>query len=332
MPWGTAFAVAAALIYSPPATALAAGNGSLISPLYSTRGAHILKNGKVWVAAGVNAFDQWGASDKTGHGIAIVREVIDDISECPISRNDGVASTSIGSLYDLQDVVDGNRAQGEITILCCFSWDTGHDPTLTGKYPDKQRWWPQYLDRLSVIARQFAGQSDVWIDPWNEPFSTSDIPNSEWLSDVREMYHAVRATGNNNLVLIPCPDWDSAYSFFTPAAHQGLANVIANIHCYNGWTRLSVAQNESQMQSVIHSGWPLIVSEVGGDQWVPDPKNSILAAAQQRVPILAWSWNSRDGAALVENGSPTHWGSEFFGYVPLFTSQPAEAQTAGGSD
>jgi hypothetical protein len=80
---------------------------------YSVSGTHILKSGSVWVAGGVDAFDQFGPVNKADANIRIVREVIDDISACPLQSSDGVLSTSIGYLHPLEEVVANNRAQGQ---------------------------------------------------------------------------------------------------------------------------------------------------------------------------------------------------------------------------
>ena len=287
---------------------------------YSVSGTNILKNNSFWVGGGVDALDQFGTGTKTGYNIQVVREVVDDFTECPIYSSDGGRSTSIGYLHPLQDVVNNNRSQGMITILAIFGWDTGSYTQILGDSPSSMPWYSSYKSRLAALASAFAGQSDVWIDPWNEPYSwnNSGFSESQWVSDMNDIYSTIRNAGNGNIILIPGQAEDGQEQVLLDQSSflSGKSNVVATIHCYNGWTGNSQSNSEGRIQAIRAAGWALLFGEVGQDQWVQNCTNLLNAAVSQRVPSLGWSWNAGDGSALVSNGSPTAWGNQFFPYLP----------------
>jgi mannan endo-1,4-beta-mannosidase len=304
---------------------------------YSVSGTNILKNGSVWVGGGVNAFDQFGTSSKTGWGIGIVREVVDDFSACPIAHSSGVLKTSIGYLHPLEDVVKTNRAQGMITILCPFGWDTSSYIQILGATPSAMPWYGAFKARLAAVARTFANQPDVWIDVWNEPYAwdNAGFSESQWSKDMNDLYSVIRQAGNNNIVLIP---GQANGGQETVLLHQGSflagkTNVVATIHCYNRWTGDSQAGCEDRIRAIRAAGWALLFGEAGPDAWVSDCAHLLNASVTQQVPTLAWSWNAGDGSSLVNAGAATAWGKQFFPFLPRYgpiRRTTSSAQSDGG--
>ncbi len=301
----------------------------------SVSGTNILKNGSVWVGGGVNAFDQFGISGKTGWGIRIVREVVDDFSECPIAGSEGTRATSLGYLHPLEDVVKNNRGQGMITILCPFGWDATRYTQILGATPSAEPWYAAFKARLAVVARRFASQPDVWIEVWNEPYAwdNAGFTERQWSRDMTDLYNVIRLAGNSNIVLVP---GQAEGGQETVLVHQGSfltgkTNVVATIHCYNRWTGGTQAAGENRIRAVRAAGWALIFGEVGPDAWVSDCTRLLNASVTQQVPSLAWSWNAGDGSTLVKAGAATAWGKQFFRYLPQYGSlQSATTVTSPG--
>jgi mannan endo-1,4-beta-mannosidase len=66
-------------------------------------------------------------------------------------------------------IVDGNRLNNRITILCAFGWDGKSTNLFTGTMPKQTSWWSSYkliLQNWYTIQNQ----PDVWIEVWNEPY------------------------------------------------------------------------------------------------------------------------------------------------------------------
>jgi mannan endo-1,4-beta-mannosidase len=300
---------------------------------YSVDGTRILKNGSAWVGGGVNAFDQFGPGGKSGWGIRIVREVIDDFSVCPIAGSEGTRATSLGYLHPLEDVVKNNRAQGMITVLCPFGWDTSRYTQILGATPSAVPWYSAFKTRLAVLARTFANQPDVWIEVWNEPYAWDNawFTESQWSKDMTDLYNVIRQAGNSNIVLVP---GQANGGQETVLLHQGSfltgkTNVVATIHCYNRWTGDSQASCENRIRAIRAAGWALLFGEVGPDAWVTDCTRLLNASVTQQVPSLGWSWNAGDGSSLVNAGTATVWGKQFFRYLPQYG--PTQSAVTGTS-
>jgi len=293
---------------------------------YTTSGNQIQSNGSNWCGGGANAFDQFGPGSSSGHGIKVMREVVENLSGCIMGS--GVQSWNGSYLSGLQDVVNNNRSQGEITILCPFSWDTSG--VITGGNPSSYSWYNngQYASQLAAMAAQFAGQSDVWIDPWNEPNFSSQ---TDWNSYATTVYNAIRGAGNNNIILMPSNNWDSDEGSYINGTGwlSGKSNVTATIHIYSGWDWDSAANIQSRLQNILNSGWPVIVGEIGPDGYQADPIRGIQATLAIHIPTLAWAWNSGDGDQLQNGGVLTSWGNEWFGYIDQYVPAATEAAFNG---
>ena len=295
---------------------------------FTVKGTEILKNGRPWCAGGVNSFDQFGPSKKGSYGVKLVRVVVDDLSECPISLSEGVKATSIGYLHPLEEIVNNNRSQGQVTILCPFGWDTGNYRQILNNTPSAVPWYREFKARLSTLAAKFSGQSDVWFDVWNEPYpwDNKGFTEAQWLSDMNDLYRTIRASAPKNIILIPGQAEDGEETVLIHQAARflrGKTNVAATIHCYNHWTGASQADSEARIRNTRKAGWALVIGEVGPDQWAPDCSRLLNASVSQQVITLAWSWDSGDGDRLVANGTPTPWGTRFTGPPKLKPPHPA---------
>lgn len=299
-----------------------AGTAAFASNTYTVAGTNIIENGNTkWVGGGADIFDQYGLTNSSGNGIKAVREVVDFFSNCPL----GTSGATIDgyNLQGLQAVVNNNRSQGYVTILCVFGWDST-TTQVDGTYPESYSWFYNngnmssslYAQRLAALASQFAGQSDVWIDPWNEPYD-DNVSAAEWETDMSVMYHAVRGAGNNNIMLLPCPNWDSDETYYenNMGFVKSMTNIVGTVHIYSGWDWDTEANIQARIQTLLNDGCPLLVGEIGPDSYQSDPIRGIEATIAEHVPTLAWCWNSNDGDQLQNGGTFTSWGSEWFGYI-----------------
>ena len=314
---------------------------------YTVSGNTILKNGAPWVGGGVNAFDQWasgGGPDKSGKSIKIVRETVGDFSACPISATDPDIGFAGGVLHNLQGVVNHNRSQGMITILCPFGWDSTTSQ-FVGLTPGQTPFWSSFKTRLAQLAQVFANQPDVWIEAWNEPYPWDDagFTEQQWSSDMNQIYSAIRGAGNTNIILIPGQANDGGYSGHNVLVNQaasflsGKANAVATLHAYAYWTdwngsAVNQADTTARVNAVRNAGWALVMGECGpaGDSNVGNAafdgcKPFLDNMVSLHVPTLAWSWDSGDGLALVSGSGNTYWGNTFFPYVPQLVPAPAAA-------
>ncbi len=284
---------------------------------YQVSGKNILKNGTPAVWAGTNALHQTGgtSSDMAGWNINIVREVVGAVSETPVGSGYVVGSHGT-PLHGLQDIVNDNRANGKITILCPFNWTdggaqfAGTDPRTD--WPAAQ--WTAYLNKLKQWATQFKNQSDVWIETWNEPYGTDNDP--DWYFDQKSIVDAIRSMGNPNIILVPGCNWDSSESVILANGQSLLnsqtnKNIVFDLHAYK-WTWDWQSQNEARIQSVWDKNLALILGEIGpgvGGGYIVNPSMVLNAALSKRVTTLTWYWNKKTGDpnALFDNaGNPNN--------------------------
>lgn len=124
-------------------------------------------------------------------------------------------------LERLKDSVGRMRAAGQTVIL---------DPHNYGRYGDRIIGTPAlpdatFADFWQRLAKAFAGQDDVLFGLMNEPH---DMDSGLWLKSVNASLAAIRATGANNLVLVPGVAWTGAHSW--QADVDGASNASTMIH------------------------------------------------------------------------------------------------------
>ncbi len=330
----TAFCVSALLLIH---TAQAADS-------YSVSGFKVLKNGAPAQWRGANAFHRYGgnSSDMSAWHIDIVREVIGDISETPISG--GPIQDHNGSwIYSLQSMADNNLANGKVTIFCPFSWDWTSGTTFSGMNPSSASFWSAYKTKLQAWANQFKTRSDVWIELWNEPYSwngANGYTQALWLSDMQAMVDNIRATGNTNIILVPCGKQGGDETVITakgPTLLSGRSNLVFDVHAYNGWIDQSQTSIENRIAAVRAAGCAIVFCETGPitPGGTMDPSTFLYCVANKGVTTLAWDWtdSDSDGNALLHsngtlnNTSNFNWGSTYQAFATATHSPAANYET-----
>ena len=288
------------------------------SPLpYSIKGGQLLKNEEAIQLKGVNSLQTYGLTDASLMNewqIEISREFIGNLREQPISG--GAQQGSDGVWYHpLQQIVNQNRANNRVTILCPFGWvnSAGERQLLTGLNPSEQSFYADYKIKMRALAEQFKNQPDVWIEVWNEPYHWNNQNNYSaalWLNDMRDMVKNLRqVNGFENIIVVPGNEQGQSETVLLSHGKDLMAgenNIVFDLHAYEKWL---VDQTEEEIinrfQRIQNSSIPFIIGEIGV-QNVGDimPVQAFLNAAESTgLTTLAWLWNqnSEDNNALLTN-------------------------------
>ena len=181
-----------------------------------------------------------GGSDMKSWQFDIIREFVGNIKETPLTGYP-IKDENNSYLYSLQTIVDSNRKNNKITILCAFGWDGTTNNLFTGKMPKQCFWWNDYKLKLQQWAIQFKNQSDVWLEVWNEPYRydrADGYTDNIWQNDMNEMVATIRDAGNNNIVVVPCAEQGQDESVLINQANTFLinkTNILFDIHAYEKW-------------------------------------------------------------------------------------------------
>jgi mannan endo-1,4-beta-mannosidase len=278
---------------------------------YAILGSKIVHNGVPIQLIGANALHTFGgnSNDMSGWNMDVVREFVGNMNKQPLSGNPIQDSNGVW-LHSLQEVVDNNRINHKITVICGFRWD-GNDTTLfTGKKPSAQVFWSAFKTKLTQWAVYFKDQPDVWIEVWNEPYSwdrADGYTDALWMSDMNEMYNTVRATGNKNIVLLPVAEQGQDESVLINVGRQflvGKSNVLFDIHAYEKWQIYATnAVVESRLDALKNNNFAVFFGETApvNSSGLMNPQFFLTAAYNRGMAISAWLWkyDANDQNALL---------------------------------
>lgn len=302
---------------------------------YRINGNTILVDNSVKQFVGANALHSFGAgsSDMPTWNLNIAREFVGNISENPI---DGfpIQDSNGQFLHSLQFIVNDNRSNGLVTILCPFGWNGQNETLFTGKFPTATEYWDAFKLKLAEWSEYFKDQDDVWIEVWNEPyrFDRSDgYTDTIWSNTMTELYNVVRTTGNNNIVLIPCAEQGQDESVLNNIGQTFLANkgnVLFDIHAYEKWLLVDEATISNRVQTLISNNLPVFFGEVApvNAGVLMNPESFLNIIHDNQLSYAAWLWKydeTDQDALLTTQGLPNdvnnnNWGTLFrsFGFRP----------------
>jgi mannan endo-1,4-beta-mannosidase len=277
---------------------------------------------------GSNAFHVFGAggSDMNSWKLDIAREFVGNVKEVPLSGFP-VQDASGSYLHSLQAVVDSNRAGNRITILCPFRWNGADSTDFTGRMPAETFWWNAFKIKLQQWATYFKDQPDVWLEVWNEPYRydradgyTDDI----WMNNMAEMTSIIRATGNKNIILIPCAEQGQDESVLNNKGSlflTGKTNILFDVHAYEKWLLVPGAEMGARLQQLKQKNLPVIFGETAplNAGVLMDPKMFLDSVYSNGLSVCAWVWkyDSNDTDALLDahgfpnNNNNNNWGTTF---------------------
>lgn len=286
---------------------------------------------------GVNALHSFGLENlelMNSWNVQIVREFVGNLREQPISG--GAVQGSDGAwLHPLDQIVSNNRQANMATIICPFGWvyPNGDQLLFTGLNPQDQDFFEDYEHKMKAIATHFAGQEDVWIEVWNEPYSWNNSNNYShelWLNDMSRMVANLRnVNGFNNIIVVPGNEQGQSEDALIAKGQQLMDqdnHIIFDLHAYEKWLNNSTqTEIETRLQRLLASGFPYIFGEIGvknvGD--LMDPTAFLQAVTNQRIHTLAWLWKREQddpSALLTETGDSNNlnnnnWGTLFYDFL-----------------
>ncbi len=298
---------------------------------YTIQGPKILKFGNPIQLIGANAFHSFGASiskndDMNSWKIDVSREFIGNVKENPIEGNP-IQDSNGSWLHSLQKIVDGNRLNNRITILCPFGWDGTSAKLFTGTMPTQTTWFTDYKLKLQSWANQFKNQPDVWIEVWNEPYRfdrTDGYTDLIWMNDMNTMVAIIRNTGNTNIIIVPCAEQGQDESVLINKGTTFLANksnILYDIHAYEKWLLASNTNISSRLDNLQTFNLPVIFGEIAplNVSVLMDPKFLLNEFYNRGKSVCAWVWkydeNDTD-ALLTKAGLPNdtnnnNWGTMY---------------------
>lgn len=301
-------------------------------------GSSLMKNGAPAVFKGVNAMQTFGLTDSTllqEWEVEITREFIGNLREQPIDG--GAIQGSDGAwLHPLQTIVDANRAQGRVTVLCPFGWvdSVGVQSLFTGLNPKAQWFYPDYLLKMQAIAAHFKDQTDVWIEVWNEPFhwnNQNGYSHALWLETMEELVDNLRwVSGFESIILVPGNEQGQGAAAILEVGSELLEpryNLLFDLHAYEKWL---VGTDQSDIQQRISALHDEDVALFFGEVGVQNVSNIMPvqhfcdAVAALDVSTCAWLWNTNSAdpnALLTDDGLPhadssnNYWGQVYRLYL-----------------
>jgi len=305
----------------------------LLGP-YQIEDAKLLKNNETVFYKGVNTMQTYGLVNPdlmNEWNIEIIREFIGNLREQPI---DGAAIKASDNVWyhPLQKIVDQNRANNKITILCPFGWvnNTGQRTLLTGLFPSAQPFYEGYKLKMKQIAEHFKNQPDVWIEVWNEPYhwnNENGYSHELWLRDMKDMVDNLRwVEGFQNIILVPGNEQGQSENAIIANGNElleGRYNLLFDLHAYEKWL-LNTNEEDlvTKIENLKNKNFAFIIGEVGVQNVgeVMPVQHFLNAASISEVCVLAWVWNqnSNDNNSLLtndglpnSNASNNYWGAKY---------------------
>lgn len=318
---------------------------SLIPPIpdqikgpFAVEGADLLKNGEIVNYKGVNAMQTFGLEDAelmSEWNIQIAREFIGNLREQPLDGGPILASDGVW-YHPLQDIVDQNRANNIITILCPFGWvdNSGQQTLLTGLNPSSQSFYERYKAKMKQIAEHFKDQPDVWIQLWNEPYhwnNENDYSHELWLNDMKEMVDNLRwVDGFHNIIIVPGNEQGQSEDAVVVKGNELIEkrfNLLFDLHAYGKWlVNTSEKQLVARIERMKNKNIPFIIGEVGVQSvgGVMEIEPFLNAAKSTDITVLAWLWvrnTDYNNALLNDDGEPNsrginnYWGDRYKAFL-----------------
>lgn len=279
---------------------------------YSTLETKILSDNKPIQLIGANSFHVFSpeSSDMNSWNLDLSREFIGNIKETPITGN-AIQDSNSSYLYSIQSIVDSNRANNRITIICPFGWDGKESNMFTGKFPTQTIWWNDYKVIMQQWATYFKNQPDVWIEVWNEPYRydrTDGYTDVVWLNTMNEIVTLIRNTGNTNMILVPCAEQGQDESVLLNKGTDFLkdkSNILFDIHAYEKWLLDNNSSINNRLDQLMQKKLPIIFGETAplNAGVLMNPKSFLDLIYNRGISVCAWTWkkDTNDQDALLNN-------------------------------
>jgi mannan endo-1,4-beta-mannosidase len=296
--------------------------------IYSIAGSKILKETKPIQLIGGNSFHTFsaGSTDMNSWNIDVAREFIGNAKETPLTGSP-IKDSNAAYLHSLQSVVDGNRLNNRITILCGFGWDGKSNTEFTGKSPSQTYWWNDYKTKLQQWAVLFKNQPDVWIEVWNEPYRydrADGYTDAVWAKDMNELVAQIRNTGNTNIILVPCAEQGQDESVLINKGVSFLTNktnIIFDIHAYEKWLLDTDVSINNRLEQLKQRNLPILIGEIApmNAGILMNPQSFLDIIYTRGLSVCGWVWkydeNDKNAlltkAGLPNNNNNNNWGTVY---------------------
>lgn len=301
--------------------------------IFSTANGAVLKNGSPIVLNGVNTLNTFGIANHelyASWNIKIVREFIGNIGEQPINGA-AIKDRQNKFLHSLQNIVEANRMNNVVTILCPFGWvdENGKQTLFTGLNPTEQPFYSEYKIKMKAIATHFKEQPDVWLQVWNEPYhfnNENGYTHQRWLNDHTDMIENLRSVdGFNNIILVSGNEQGQSE---TAILEKGAAllnhqkNILFDLHAYEKWlVNTSSTQISERIIALKDANFSIIFGEVGviNASGLMPVLPFLKSAKETNTGALAWVFNRNttdQNALLTDDGlenntNNNQWGNLF---------------------
>ena len=190
----------------------------------------------------------------------------------------------------IDPVVQHAVDRGLYVVLCDFDFGPAHLPLRRARMLD---FWTR------IAKSQWRNHPRVLFELWNESEDVGGFAGGpgSWASQkpaIQETVNAVRASGANNIILIPPPFYSAWVGEATASPIAG-TNLAYTLHQYRSqWE--SYPSNRAQIQQGLASGQAIVMTEWGDDTNEPDPmKNwpffsTVLPALKDLLAPTSTGW------------------------------------------
>ncbi len=165
----------------------------------------------------------------------------------------------------IQDIT----SKGDVVIIAADVDPNGHQTgqTLSGSN------LTAFEGMWGTLAAQYKDNPNVWLNTMNESGDFNSAKDPAWLAQQVGMIQAIRATGNNNIIVVDDSCWgqgatagaSSALAAYAPQLEQAAGgNLVGDVHVYEGGDQSQAATKISDAIDAIRSqGMPVMIGETG---------------------------------------------------------------------
>ena len=298
-------AASAAASPAAPATCAATPGGAASGGFTTANGQIIAPDGSVFIAKGINLYDQ---------AIGSASQVLADFPGLNFIRLAAYSYSDTASY--LSGFISQMSARHVVVEIEHHIGAGGGVPALTGSDLAAENNW------FAGLASAFKGNPYVWFGTINEP-----APGGGLAAEQASNYQTIRGTGNTGIIMLSEP---------VEPGTAGMTNVVIDQHFY-GWTSgystdqatvtANLVQTIKQDQQAT-GGLPVIIGETGPSTngTTPDPNGQQVLTADMSSGYGAafWNWNSEAPQDnLTQNGQMTSYGQTVAGWIALIATAPA---------
>ncbi len=239
-------------------------------------------------------------------------------------RSTNQSGNPLYSNDSLHDVVNAYTPLGVVVMIEAHDFTGGLFESATNS--DKAALKARFVE----FAQDYKDNPYVWFNVINEPGgSNSSSYYQKWVDWHRELISAIRATGNNNVIVVDGMWWgqdaghtygdgnisDSHSAILSRGLDilQGNENIVFAFHAYAQWQG-SVSRVENYIDRVHAKNMALLCGEAGGGQegsgsygdkssYRNGSNNAWVACKNKDVGMLVWHWQPGDNFNVTTTGN-----------------------------